>query len=95
MLLHCLFIKKNPFCTYSEEYFLKDGKNYNHWVGHSVTKPVDIEYFQIKKYIKEGGYDKYDDFDIYIGEKCALDNADIQIGCLCTEFLECLYCIKF
>ena len=32
----------------------------NHWVGHSVMKPVDAEFFQRRKYIKDGGDMKND-----------------------------------
>ena len=33
--------KKTPFCMSSKKFFLKDCLHDNHWVGHSVMKPVD------------------------------------------------------
>ena len=50
--------KNNPFYTSSEKCFLKDVNRDNHWVGHSVMKPVDDEFFQRRRDIKEGVDDK-------------------------------------
>ena len=36
---------KNPFCTSSKEK-LNNRNIDNHWVGHSMMKPVDAELFQ-------------------------------------------------
>ena len=47
--------KNHPFCTSSEKLFLKDGNFDNHWVGHSVIKFVDAEFFQIRNETKERG----------------------------------------
>ena len=65
-------IKKNPFCEYSDKLFLKDVKMDGFWVGHSVMKPVGVESFKRKKYIKEGCKEKNDNFDMDILEKGAL-----------------------
>ena len=41
--------KKNPFFMSFNELFFKDGLKYNHWIGHSVMKPVDSKlYHKIK-----------------------------------------------
>ena len=47
----------------------------NHWVGHSVMKPVDAEFFQRRKYIKDGGDMKNDNFDMKILEEGAIETA--------------------
>ena len=50
--------KKTPFFMSSNEYFLKDGLKYNHWVGHSVMKPiVDVAFYK-RKATREGGNDQ-------------------------------------
>ena len=40
----------------------------SHWVGHLVMKLVNDELFQRRNYIKEGGDEKNDDFDMDILE---------------------------
>ena len=39
--------KKTRLCISSTMLFLKDGLQYNHWVGTSVMKPgVDMEFYK-------------------------------------------------
>ena len=65
--------KNNSSCTSSEKFILKDGKNDNNWVGHSVVKFVDADSFLRWKDIKEGGGKKNYGFDMDILEEVALE----------------------
>ena len=47
----------------------------NHWVGHSVMKPVDAGSFQRRKDINEVGEGRNEDFDIYILQECYIYKA--------------------
>ena len=35
----------NPFCVSFDKFYLKDNNETSHWVGHSKSKPLDLEYF--------------------------------------------------
>ena len=56
--------KKTPFCMSSKTLFLKDGLQYNHWVGHSVMKSVYAVEFKKIKALRGGKNDKIDDFEM-------------------------------
>ena len=53
----------------------KKGKTDNHWVGQSVMKPVDAESFKRRKYTKEVGGEKHNNFDMEILDEGALEKA--------------------
>ena len=36
-------MNKNPFCTSSQNIYTKDKTTTNHWVGHSIVKPIDVD----------------------------------------------------
>ena len=56
----------NNFFTSSEKKFLKDINFENHYVGHSVIKPVDAESFHKRKDIKERFEEKNECFDMEV-----------------------------
>ena len=36
-------VKKNPFCTNSHKFYLKDKNPKTHQVGHSLMRPMDLD----------------------------------------------------
>ena len=47
-------MKKKLFCTSSHKFNIKDKSFTNHWVGHSLVKPIDVdELFNIRVIISE------------------------------------------
>ena len=67
--------KKTLFCISSDNFFLKYGLQYNHWVGHSVKITVDTVEFKKRKALWEGKNGESDNFDMEILDEGALDKA--------------------
>ena len=59
----------------SSNNFFKDGPHNNHWVRHSVMKPVDAVAFQKRNSLREDRNDKSDNFEMEIHDEGALDKA--------------------
>ena len=36
-------MNKNHFFTYYHKFYIKDKTSKNHWVGHSLMKPIDVD----------------------------------------------------
>ena len=68
-------IQKNFRFVHLQIFFANDRNFDNHWVGHSVMKPVDAESFQRRKGIKGGHKDINDNFYMEIMGKGALEKA--------------------
>ena len=69
------YSKKTRFCMSSDELFLKDCLQNNHWVGKSVIKPVDDVASQKIKALREGNNDKIENFETEILDEGALDKS--------------------
>ena len=67
--------KKISFFMKYSRLFLKYGLEENHWVGHSVMKPVDVVAFQKRKAPREVINDWGENFEIDIFDEIALDKA--------------------
>ena len=60
---------------YSTKIFIKDDLKNNHWVGHSVVKPVGVVAFQKIKAMREGKNDESKNFEMGIIDEGALYKA--------------------
>ena len=67
--------KKNPYFISSTKLFLKDILQDNHWVGHSVMKPVVAVLFHKIISMGEGNNYESDNFEMDILDEGALDKA--------------------
>ena len=67
--------KKNPYFISSTKLFLKDILQDNHWVGHSVMKPVVAVLFHKIISMREGNNYESDNFEMDILDEGALDKA--------------------
>ena len=56
--------KKNPFCMSYTRFFLKYGLHNNHWVGHSLMKPVDAVVFHKIKSMRGFSNDEINNFEM-------------------------------
>ena len=55
-------LKKKPFCTSSHKFYIKYKSTINHWIGHSIIKPIDAnELFNRRVIISELEYSLNDD----------------------------------
>ena len=67
--------KKNPYFISSTKLFLKYILQDNHWVGHSVMKPVVAVLFHKIISMREGNNYESDNFEMDILDEGALDKA--------------------
>ena len=76
MLFHLnTILRRLHFVCLLEKIFLKCGLQDNHWVRHSVKKPVDDVEFQKIKTMRERKNYEINNFEIEILDERALDKA--------------------